>query len=126
MNCFPILTDEGAGLALFSKKLELKQFLCFRHILEKIGSGTYIAQIVKRLLFLPKLENFQAEISQAISDINKLILNNKISQKSAKQFAKIFELYIGNDNFLHPNPVNNLKMDCGIVKKLAFPLVRIM
>ena len=75
------------------------QFLCYRHIIEKIGSGTFIAQIVRRLLFLPKIENYQSELIQAISDINELIKNQEISTKKIKQISNIFNLAI-KDNFL--------------------------
>ena len=51
---------------------------------------------MRRLLFLPKIENYQNEIIQAIYDINELIKNNELSDKKIKQISRIFELSIEN------------------------------
>lgn len=97
INNIPILSDEGTAIASFALKRHIDQYYCYRHMIEKIGSNTYIAQIVKRLLFIPKIENYEIELVQAIKEVNNLIKNNEISVKTTNQFIKIFGLNINNN-----------------------------
>ena len=59
----PILSDEGTALKKFVKALnddEIIHFFCFRHIIEKFGSGTKLGRIVTKLLFTYSIEEFEA------------------------------------------------------------------
>lgn len=107
INDIPILSDEGKGILAFVKNRNIEQFFCYRHLIEKIGANTYIGQIVKRLLYIPSIDFYEIAIIQAISEVNMLIKSNNISIKAVKQFAKIFGLYINNENMLQLKSSNH-------------------
>jgi hypothetical protein len=45
----PVLGNVGAGLV--AKSYWMKHYLCFRHILESMGTETYVAVLARHLLF---------------------------------------------------------------------------
>lgn len=116
INNIPILSDEGTAIASFASNRNIDQYLCYRHLIEKIGSRTYIAQIVRRLLFIPTIDKYEIELVQAIAEVNCLIKNNDINYKTAKQFTKIFSLNLDNNNMIqfyssnHPNGLWNRQL----------------
>ena len=116
INNIPILPDEGTAIASFASNRNIDQYLCYRHLIEKIGSRTYIAQIVRRLLFIPTIDKYEIELVQAIAEVNCLIKNNDINYKTAKQFTKIFSLNLDNNNMIqfyssnHPNGLWNRQL----------------
>jgi hypothetical protein len=47
----PALSDSRAGLIVCAKSHVMKRYLCFRDILESMGTETYIAVLGRHLLF---------------------------------------------------------------------------
>ena len=92
----PILSDEGKAIQSFVNENQCQQFFCYRHLIEKIGAHSILGIITRRLLFQPTLEKFQNELPQSISDVNYLISNNYVDQKSVEKFVRVFDLKISN------------------------------
>ena len=93
-DCLGILSDEGKSIKSFVNTTKWKQYFCYRHLIEKIGSNSYLGIITKRLLYQPTLKQFQEELPQSISDVNYLIRNKLVEQKSLNKFMNIFNLKI--------------------------------
>jgi hypothetical protein len=47
----PVLSNAGAGLVALAKSHGMKHYLCFEHILESMGTETYVAVLARHLLF---------------------------------------------------------------------------
>jgi hypothetical protein len=47
----PVVTDEGSALQFFCKKLKFRQFLCFKHVLNKFGNLSPLYFLAKRVLY---------------------------------------------------------------------------
>jgi hypothetical protein len=62
-----VLSDEGTALAKYAS-LHLAHFLCFRHLLECLGSSTIVAVLAARLLVTLTKEAFEAILPQTLSD----------------------------------------------------------
>lgn len=97
---YHILSDEGLAIAKFVEINEASQFLCYRHLIESVGSCSPIGAITKRLLFMPTLVEFETALPQALSDVNELIKNNMVTKKGLLKFIKIFELSLNNDQIV--------------------------
>lgn len=90
---FSILSDEGSAIKLFAKIHNIKQFFCYRHLLEKIGSNSVIGEIARLLLFQPTKELYNNILPQAISDINAYLEESIVSKAQVEKFRNIFDLY---------------------------------
>ena len=93
--------------------MQCHQFLCYRHLLENVGSNSPLGVITRRLLFQPSLEYYFAELNQSISDANCFIENNLVNPTQLKKFINIFNFSISSDNLIqirefdHPNGLLN-------------------
>ena len=90
---FPILSDEGKAIDAFSRNYGFPHFFCFRHLIEKMGSGSIMGTITRRLLYQTNKSNFKTELEQAISDIYIYFKKGLIDLNSIYKFRNIFELY---------------------------------
>jgi hypothetical protein len=56
-----VLSDEGVGIKKFCHDNNIKQFLCYRHLINKFGPGTDIATLVSKMLFTQTREDYAAQ-----------------------------------------------------------------
>ena len=91
-NIFPVLSDQGSAIITFCKIKNIKQFFCYRHILEKFGSQSILAIYARMLLFTTKIEIYEKKLDQVLSDVNLLIQNHVISEKQIHKFIDHFNL----------------------------------
>jgi hypothetical protein len=57
----PILSDKGTALMASCKSYEYRHYFCFRHLLELLGSKTFVAMLSRRL-FLTSSEAEYVEL----------------------------------------------------------------
>jgi hypothetical protein len=88
------LSDQGSGIKKFVVDNAGMHFLCFRHLVEAIGSSTFAALIASRLLFTTGPEEYKIELTQALEDMNLMIEEGEpsFSEKQQKQLCNLFEL----------------------------------
>jgi hypothetical protein len=87
----PILTDMGTGLAAYAREAgHPHHFLCYRHILENIGSGTWVAEIARRLLFTSSEAEYESLVYDAFADVNALLQKGMTDKGSVDRFRATF------------------------------------
>jgi hypothetical protein len=86
----PLLSDGGLGLANYGTKYCKVHYRCYRHLLEDLGSKTYVAMIAHNLLFCFSEEQFQKELKQATRSFQRGINENLITQKAIDLFCSLF------------------------------------
>ena len=96
INSFPVLSDQGTAIISYCKSKNINQYFCYRHLIEKLGSGSLIGIFAKNLLFSPTIEIYEIKLIQYISDINLFIEKGIITEKQIKKFVQIFELEFSN------------------------------
>jgi hypothetical protein len=65
----PLLSDEGKALGKHQEKCQhIAHYFCVRHLLESLGSGTFVALLARRLLFTQTRQAFDKIIEQTLSD----------------------------------------------------------
>jgi hypothetical protein len=89
----PLLSDEGRALAKYAHHYGHRlHFLCFRHLLEVLGSGTVIAMLAGRLLFTVTETAFIAILPQMLSAFAFGCRDGSVTKKAKLKFAEIFGL----------------------------------
>jgi hypothetical protein len=88
----PILSDEGTGLAAFCRSKSLRQFNCYRHLLESIGASTPAGLITRRLLFTSSIAEYEVELQQAIADFHQIALRGKLTDRVIHKISDLFNL----------------------------------
>jgi predicted Zn-ribbon and HTH transcriptional regulator len=58
----PVLSDEGTGIKKFCCDLRIRQFYCFRHLINKFGAAGIIGALVRKMLFISKKHDFDEEL----------------------------------------------------------------
>jgi hypothetical protein len=80
----PLLSDAG------TEGHHRHHGLCYRHLLESIGSGTMVALLARRLLFTTTEEAFQGMYPQTIADFVLECRQNLISATGHRKFGELF------------------------------------
>jgi hypothetical protein len=106
----PILSDEGTALKAFCETCHINQFLCYRHLLESIGSSTFVGLIVQRLLFTSCLEEYEAELPQAFADLHEVDQRDLITRAQKKKLERLFN-WEYNENNKAFQPANDGTVD---------------
>lgn len=55
----PVLGDQRSGLIDFSNDLQLTEYLCIRHIINKIGSNSNLRKLTSKLHMTQSEEEFK-------------------------------------------------------------------
>jgi hypothetical protein len=76
----PILSDGGSGLQADAAEIGAPHFWCYRHLLESLGSRTFVSRITHRLLFAGTCDEYISRVAQAYSDLNTLIRHGLVTQ----------------------------------------------
>jgi hypothetical protein len=93
------LSNEGKALKLFVRNIEGRHFFCYRHLLEVIGASTLAAIVVRRLLFTSSLNEFRAEVDQALLDLQILSEKGQLTDDQSKKICEIFNFQKANHEF---------------------------
>ena len=83
------------------------QFLCYRHLIEKVGAHTPIGAITRRLLFIQSLDRYEDSLPQPLSDVNTLIANKMVSESAINKFIEIFGFEFKNGMVLQGESTNH-------------------
>jgi hypothetical protein len=84
----PLLGDQGAALEAHVTCRKL--FHCFHHIDEKFASGSYVAQICKRLLFTTVKARYITKFPQAWSDLQGSVEREMLIRTGHDSFCDLF------------------------------------
>jgi hypothetical protein len=97
-NSKAVLSDQGSALVAFCRKRyfidqagqekHIRQFFCYRHLVETFGSSTIIGHIVRDVLYIPTLEIFQRELKQIRANVKALFRDKLVSVEQFKSFKK--------------------------------------
>jgi hypothetical protein len=82
-NFFPgkiFLSDMGKAIGKLVKKIRAKKFICYRHLIESFGSGTFLSLVVNHVLFTSCEEEFLHILPPALSDLNHLLRIGEINK----------------------------------------------
>jgi hypothetical protein len=86
----PILSDRGKALVAYGQRTPQRpHFFCYRHLIEDFGSGTFVAQIVRRLLFTSTEEEYKSIVEQAFADFDELE-RNSLTENGSDRFHDLF------------------------------------
>jgi hypothetical protein len=89
----PLLSDAGTALRSYAKGgseregYHRRHYLCYRHLLESLGSGTLVALLARRLLFTNTEKGFRELHPQTLAGVDLVQLHgNKCLSTSVKVF----------------------------------------
>jgi hypothetical protein len=89
----PILSDAGAGLVALTKSHGLRHNLCFRHILESLGTKTSAAILARRVLFSSTEREYQElRVITLPEFLYACGVKGTMTDKAQRQFATLFAL----------------------------------
>jgi hypothetical protein len=94
----PVLSDQGKALIAYCKGYEFRHFFCFRHFLELLGSGTYVAMLARRLLFTGSEGEYRQLKAITIVDFQIGCREGAITSKGARHFCELFGLSLSEEN----------------------------
>jgi hypothetical protein len=107
----PLLSDEGAALKKYARRYHLWHFLCYRHLLECLGSGTVVALLALRLLFTTTEVQFSECIEQTLSDFAIGCRAEAITENARQKFMEIFGIT--------ESPDGKLALDIDVFRRQA-------
>jgi hypothetical protein len=107
------LSDMGTALKKFCKDFKIKHFYCYRHILERLGSKTFLALIVRKLLFTSSPMEFEIHYNQALDDLEHLNRMNKLTENQIKFIKKLFNWEFTGERFFAPDENINFDTESG-------------
>ena len=95
---YAFLSDQGKAIEKFVEGYGIKHNhnLCFRQILESLGSGSPVAVLARRLLFKCTMQDYEAALPQTLCDLLCLKNNNMITDQQIEKFLKIFNFQFEN------------------------------
>jgi hypothetical protein len=82
-----VLSDEGLGIKKFCDDNHIKQFFCFRHLINKFGPGTNIAILVAKILFTQTKAEFEIEHAVNFTIAKKIFA---LDPRHLQAFEKLF------------------------------------
>lgn len=94
----PLLSDAGRALAKYVRDFNHRHFLCYRHLLEILGSGTLVAILAARLFFAVTRQAFLDILPQTLSDFALGCRDGLITVKGRGKFAELFGLDLNDWN----------------------------
>jgi hypothetical protein len=92
----PLLSDGGSALRSYGER-HAHHFFCYRHLLESLGSKTYIAILARRLLFTGSREHY-FQLKQEVRIVfEEAIRANRVLPRAAALFSETFGFVIHDD-----------------------------
>jgi hypothetical protein len=90
----PLLSDEGSALSAYAAKNRILQYFCFRHRLELLGSGTYVALLARRLFFTATREEYDLLKAQTLLELDVAMSENMVTKEGIRLFCRFFGLEV--------------------------------
>jgi hypothetical protein len=88
----PLLSDQGTALKSFANEFEIVHFLCFRHLLELLGSRTFVSLLARRLLFTGSEEEYNKLKQPTFQEFGCAVRMEAITEHGKSVFCGIFGL----------------------------------
>jgi hypothetical protein len=85
------LSDGGTGLQAYGRR-HARHYGCFRHLLEGLGSRTFVAILARRLMFTARGENYARMRAQAAMSLGLAVGTGIITVRGAEKFCAMFGL----------------------------------
>jgi hypothetical protein len=93
----PFLTDQNQAIKHVLNHITRYHFLCYRHLLESLGSNSFAAMIAHRILFTSSLEQLENRLPQIFQDILELINQELITEKQVQKLCELFQFRYNNN-----------------------------
>jgi len=87
---YPVLSDQGGAIGKFCKEHGIEHFLCHRHILESLGSGSCAAHLAKPLLECLTNQEIAEHMPQFASDVSAYANAGRITRETMRKLEKLF------------------------------------
>jgi hypothetical protein len=100
------LSDQGKQLIGFVKSIEGNHHFCYRHILENLGSDSFAAIIVQRMLWCSTLEEYSNLLPQAFADLHQLVIADAITPNQVSIITALFEFDFHDSYFIPQDQFN--------------------
>jgi hypothetical protein len=91
------LTDQSRAIKHVLDHITRYHFLCYRNLLESLGSHSFAAMIAHRILFTSSLEEPENRLPQIFQDILELIKQELISNKQIQKLCELFQFRYDHD-----------------------------
>jgi hypothetical protein len=85
----PLLSDKGAALIAYGEA-HRRHWFCFRHILESLGSRTYVAILAHRLMFSASKDDYDRNHAEAAVALQIAISLDRVTTKGTDCFCRTF------------------------------------
>jgi hypothetical protein len=93
----PLLSDSGTSLIAYGAS-HIRHYLCFRHILERLGSRTYVAILARRLMFCANREHYAAMREQSRASLEVALHENLVTPQGCALFSRTFGFTVAPDS----------------------------
>jgi hypothetical protein len=102
----PVLSDQGRGLVAYCQGHESHHYFCYRHLLELLGSRTYVALLGRRLMFTGSESEYRELKAITIIDFQIGCQEGVINANGASHFCELFGLSLDRDNHVSEESVD--------------------
>jgi hypothetical protein len=103
----PLLSDQGKALRTYGRE-HCKHWFCYRHMLERLGSGTYVAILAHRLMFCASKTEYDRNREDVAAALDIGTSSKRITGKGKRIFCRTFgftKCASGWSVTLNPDPV---------------------
>ena len=110
----PVLGDQGSGLIKFCNDLNLTEYFCIRHIINKIGANSILGKLASKLLMSQSEEEFKINMIKVIKTATGYYKERK---KISEKFLEHCFLAINNDTIVENPNINQVLFDKTVLYK---------
>jgi hypothetical protein len=93
----PLLSDQGSALRAFAREFTARHYFCFRHLLESLGSNTFLALLARRLLFIASEEHYNNSKASTFEEFGWAIRLGQVTNEGQQRFCDLFGLTVTTD-----------------------------
>jgi hypothetical protein len=96
----PLLSDQGQALESFAWDAGMEHFYCFRHLLEILGSRTFVAMLTRRLLFTGSAAEYGRIKAQTFEEFDCAVQMDQVTARGKAVFCQTFGLQYNSEGKL--------------------------
>jgi hypothetical protein len=85
----PLLSDKGSAITAYGQ-CHYRHWFCFRHILESLGSRTYVAILAHRLMFCASEVHYHRNREEVGVALEIALSLERVTAKGAERFCRLF------------------------------------
>jgi hypothetical protein len=101
----PLLSDKGGALIAYGQD-HSRHWFCFRHLLESLGSRTYVAILAHRLVFCASQMDYERNHAEAAIALAIALSLNRVTRSGAERFCQTFGFTLLSDGSCRANAID--------------------